>query len=124
MARKISPQKLAEWLSLSMDDAKKLRRAMDTVGTEQFDRYGLSKRYEHQVDDVLDLANKLMGAHGVEGIRGNYHVDGFYFDIVALYVNTGDTYAGTLLYVTDEDKWVLTSWGDWVERNTRKYGIE
>lgn len=124
MARKISPTKLAEWLGLSMPDAKKLRKQMDLVGTEAFDRYGLRKRYEVQVDDVLELASKLAGAHGVEAIRGDYFVDNYYHDIVALYVNMGDTYNPTLLYATDEDRWVLTTWGDWVERNQRRYKIQ
>jgi len=122
--RKISPKKLSEWLNLTPGDAKKLRKKMDLVGTEEFDRYGASIRYERQVDGVLDLASKLAGGHGVEAIQGDYWVDNYYHDIVALYVNMGDTYAATILYVTAEDKWVLTTWGDWVERNTRKYGIQ
>lgn len=75
------------------------------------------------VDAALDLANKLMDAHGVEAINGDYHVDNYYFDIVALYVNTGDTYNGTLLYETEPGRFRATSWGDWVERNSDKYNI-
>ncbi len=122
--RKISQKRLAEWLGLSASDAAKLRKKMDEVGSEAFDRYGVRKRYQNQIDDVLDLANKLTQAHGVEAIRGDYHVDNYYFDVVALYVNMGDTYAPTLLYNTDTDTWILTSWGDWVERNSRKYHIQ
>jgi hypothetical protein len=75
------------------------------------------------VDIVLDLVNEYIRGHGVEAIRGDYHVDNYYFDIVALYVNTGDAYSPTLLYETDTDRFMLTTWGDWVERNERKYSI-
>lgn len=73
------------------------------------------------VDAVLDEANRILRTHGVEAIRGDYHVDNYYFDIVALYLNTGDTYAPTLLYETDRGRFVLTTMGDWVERNERIY---
>lgn len=65
-----------------------------------------------------------MEASGVEAIRGDYHVDNYYFDIVALYVNTGDTYNPTLLYETETGRFRATTFGDWVERNTRKYNIQ
>lgn len=74
-------------------------------------------------DKVLDYVDKILRAHGIESIRGEYHVDNYYFDIVALYVNMGDTYSATLLYETDKRRFLLTTWGDWVERNQKKYGI-
>jgi len=89
----------------------------------------LASRLKHastskQVDDALDFVNQTLNGHGVEAIRGDYHVDNYYYDIVALYVNMGDTYNSTILYETDNDRFLLTSWGDWVERNDRKYRIE
>ncbi len=79
---------------------------------------------EVAVDDALEVANKILKGHGIEAIRsGQYLVDHYFRDIVALYVNMGDTYETTLLYETDKDRFLVTSWGDWVERNERKYGI-
>jgi hypothetical protein len=78
----------------------------------------------NHADAVLDYADHLLDAHGVEAVRGDYHVNGFYQDIVALYVNMGDTYTATLLYETDTGRFLVTTFGDWVEHNTKKYGIE
>jgi hypothetical protein len=71
----------------------------------------------------MDLANELLDGHGIEAIRGEYHVDNYYFDTVALYVNMGDTYNATLFYETDTGRFKVTTMGDWVEKNQRKYSI-
>jgi len=76
-----------------------------------------------KVDKVLEEADKLIDGSGIEAINGDYHVNNYYHDIVALYVNTGDTYNTTLLYETERDRFLVTSFGDWVERNERKYKI-
>jgi hypothetical protein len=75
------------------------------------------------VDRTMDLANELLDGHGIEAIRGEYHVDNYYFDTVALYVNMGDTYNATLFYETDTGRFKVTTMGDWVEKNQRKYSI-
>lgn len=79
---------------------------------------------ERDADIALDVVNKLFHGHGIESISGDYHVDRYYYSIVALYVNFGDPYVPTLIYETDNDRFVLTTWGDWVERNERKYKIQ
>ena len=89
----------------------------------------IEKLIEHannpnKVDKVLETVDKLTNANGIEAIRGDHHVDNYYQDIVALYVNMGDTYDTTLLYDTSEDKFLVTSFGDWVEANKRKYKIQ
>lgn len=87
-------------------------------------RVQMEKSNSHKnVDEVLDLTNKLLPGHGVEAIRGNYQVDRYYYDIVALYVNMGDPYIPTLLYDTDRGKFYVTGYGDWVEKNEKRYGI-
>jgi hypothetical protein len=79
---------------------------------------------EDRVDIALDAANAALNGHGVEAIRGDYQVDSYYRDIVALYVNMGDTYDATILYETEPERFTITAWGDWVEHNQRKYRIE
>jgi len=76
-----------------------------------------------KVDDILDMANDLLDGHGIEAIRGDYHVNNYYYDIVGLYVNMGDPYIPTLLYDTDRGKFYVGGYGDWVEANTKRYGI-
>ena len=77
-----------------------------------------------KVDDILDMANDLLDGHGVEAIRGDYHVDNYYGDIVALYVNMGDPYVPTLLYNTERGSFYVGGYGDWVTSPTaKKYRI-
>jgi len=103
---------LQEWLRLEPSIAKALAQEFKNA------------RGDHDaVDRALDNANVAISGFGVEPINGDYHVDNYYFDIVALYVNTGDTYNGTVLYETDRERFLVTTMGDWVEQNERKYRI-
>jgi len=64
----------------------------------------------------MHALNALFDLHGVEAIhvQGEW-VDGHYGDIVATYLNTGDTYAATIVLVSGTGEFLLTSWGDFVE---------
>jgi hypothetical protein len=75
------------------------------------------------IDGILNVANSLFDGHGIEPIRGKWH-DRYYQDIVALYVNMGDTYNTTLLFDAVKTKFYVTSWGDFVESKSRLYEIE
>lgn len=74
-------------------------------------------------DKVLELANRLLEAHGVEAIEGEDYIDRYYGNIVALYVNMGDTYVGTILFNTITERFTLEGWDDFVERNEKRYHI-
>lgn len=63
-----------------------------------------------------------LGGHGVEAIRGRNFDRGYWADIVALYVNMGDTYALTFVYDVELEKLFVTSWGDWVEAYEARTG--
>lgn len=79
--------------------------------------------------DRLEAIDKLLGTHGTEAIRGEWQ-NGYWCDIVAAYCNTGDTYALTVIHVRGDShynepgRFIVSSWGDWVERNQDKYGIQ
>lgn len=98
-----TPQELAAMFKLELSQAKKLVSMMQ------------SAQRGKEVDAVLDYADKLLEGHGVEAIRGENITDGYYGDIVALYVNMGDTYNATILFDVDRHKFYATSYGDWVE---------
>jgi len=67
-------------------------------------------------DAVLDYANKVLNGHGVEAVQlEDYQVDNYYYNIVLLYVNMGDTYDTTLCYDTEKGEFLIGSWGDWLE---------
>ena len=75
------------------------------------------------MQSTLETVDRLIGAHGVEAIRGKY-VDRYYGDIVAQYANVGDSYAATVLFNTVTKRFSLTSWGDFVEKNSKRYKID
>lgn len=75
----------------------------------------------------MEAIDKLLGNHGVEAIRGEWQ-NGYWCDIVATYSNTGDTYALTVMcirpdYSFGRARFIISSWGDWVEANQEKYAI-
>lgn len=71
-------------------------------------------------DDILMYCNNLMHGYGVEALRGQWR-GGYWGDTEALYVNMGDTYTGTILYDVRTDKFVATSWGDFVELHPKRF---
>ena len=75
-----------------------------------------------RVDKALAEIDEIIDGHGVEAIRGAW-VDNYYGDVVGLYVNTGDTYNNTVVYDTTEDRFDVTTMGDWVESYSDKYEI-
>lgn len=91
-----------------------------------FNRKGEEQELE-DVDAVLENLNKLLSGHGVEAIRSSdAWVSSYYGDIVALYINAGDTYNPTIVYDTDNGKFSVESYGDWIERQerSRRYRFE
>ena len=75
----------------------------------------------------LESIDNLLGTFGTEAIRGDWQ-NGYWCDIVASYCNAGDTYAVTVMHVrgdswSGQGRFIVSSWGDWVERNERKYAI-
>lgn len=78
-------------------------------------------------NDRLEAINKLLGTHGTEAIRGDWQ-NGYWCDIVAVYCNTGDTYALTVIQVRGESRYcssrfIVSTLGDFVERNEKRLGI-
>ena len=75
----------------------------------------------------LETINVLLGMHGTEAIRGEWQ-SGYWWDVVAAYCNAGDRYATTVLQVRGDSsfrssRFIVSSWGDFVDRNGKKYGI-
>lgn len=78
--------------------------------------------------DRLEAIDKLLGTCGTEAIRGDWQ-NGYWCDIVAAYCNTGETYAVTVIQVRGEysfsaSRFIVSTMGDFVERNERKLGIQ
>lgn len=64
---------------------------------------------------VLEAANEILEGHGVEAIRcqGDARLHGEY-------INFGGSYVETLIYDHDVDRFLVWSWGDFVERAERR----
>ena len=78
-------------------------------------------------DERLEAINKLLHGYGIEAIEGSWQ-NGYWCNIVANYVNMGDTYSTTILFIRDNygnsGRFSVMCWGDFVERYGKKYGIE
>ena len=61
-------------------------------------------------------ADNLLEGYGVESIRCPNR------GLLAVYVNTGDTYSTTLLCNIETGAWRITTWGDYVEQFEKRYG--
>ena len=87
---------LADGLRISKADAQKLKDMMDTGAPR-----------------ILQTADKMMNGNGVERISG--------MGGGLMYVNMGDTYDTTLIYDYKTNRFVVSSWGDIVERQPRRF---
>ena len=95
---------------LTLHQAREIAKAMKTT-------------YGKKADELLNQIDRAIDGHGIEAIRGEELRGGWFQDIVALYVNTGDTYNATVVYDAIADRWHVTTMGDWVEKNQRRYKI-
>ncbi len=91
-------------------------------------RLALRRTVNVPENDRLEAINTLLEMHGIEAIRGEWQ-NGYWCDIVAAYCNTGDTYALTVIQVRGESSWnnskfIISSMGDFVERNEHKLSIQ
>jgi len=105
------------------DDVYRLIRGIDS--TRQYENMWEDEPYINDYtreEQVLFIANILLGGHGVESIEGNY-LDGYYQNVQLSYVNMGDTYSTTIIFDNLRQDFLLTSWGDIVENERRQRNL-
>lgn len=125
MIRTPSVDRIEEWCHVDRDVAIKVRRILD--GRDDPEIYeSVQKRIRecfhrpNDVDLMLTACDELLGTCGVESLRvPGEHVDSYYGEFVAEYCNTGQSYAGTVLFDTDREVFYVTSWADFVETSER-----
>ena len=71
----------------------------------------------HRVGITAHVSAQL-GLYGIQVIRGEWR-GGYWGDVIAEYANAGDSYACTVLYDVRTGRYVVTSYGDWVESKER-----
>lgn len=77
-----------------------------------------------EANDVLEKISGMINGFGVEAVtHEDAHVDSYFRDAIALYINMGDTYDTTVVYDTENGDFLITSWGDfyegWEEENVQ-----
>ena len=70
-------------------------------------------RAQYEMETAL---NELLEGSGAEALPYNFAPP----NPDAVYINMGDTYTTTLLYDYQRGKWIITSWGEWIERQERR----
>lgn len=74
-----------------------------------------------KIREAMRQANELLQGHGVEAIHDGIHRRGYWGETIAIYVNMGDMYDGTLLYDTLAEEFKVTTAGDWLEEHEREH---
>ena len=78
-----------------------------------------------EISNLLDIFNENLGGYGVEVLRSSDFRKSYWGDIIALYVNMGETYETTILYDIDNEEFIKTSWGDFIEnRENEDMGVD
>lgn len=88
---------------------------------ESIKKADLSDDY-NDTDNALDEINKILHGYGVEAVHDNQW-GRYYLSIGLLYVNMGDTYNQTVCYDTRKDRWFVCSWGDIVEKESKRFDV-
>jgi hypothetical protein len=80
--------------------------------------YWVRHCFNRPSDPELKMAalNALFECHGVEAIRveGEW-LDNYHGDIIGTYINSGDTYAPTVVLDHESGEFLVTTYGDWLE---------
>jgi hypothetical protein len=111
--------KLVRMFAKGADDGARLETLVEAYApaTAKYVRSMHSNPYRSSIWRVtvaLHAINEIMGTYGVEGLgppRGGDYAPPYE------YLNTGDTYATTLIYSRDGNNLRIGSWGDIAERH-------
>lgn len=102
----ISVNRLMEEFVLSKAEAKQLKTILTKIPKSNYE----------EIDDLLTQAKSIIEGEGVESITAeDVYVNSYYRDIIALYINKGDSYDTTILYDTYMNRVEIVAWASWYE---------
>ena len=84
----------------------------------------LNQCYNKPSDKELKLCalNEVLSGYGTESINHeSVYINSYYGNIVASYVNMGDTYINTVLLNHETGKFIIMSYGDYYEKYLMKF---
>lgn len=113
-------------LNLSKEKEKELRNVINgKADLESYDsvKKRIAECYNRPMYSELQMTaiNEILEGYGIEGMQGEWQ-NGSWCHIVFEYVNMGDTYTPTVILHRDKG-FIITSWGDYVEKYGEKEGI-
>ena len=102
-------------LFISRDKARAVRAAMEHYRRGDYDNSNAHPSFA--VYEVMQDIDKILETCGVEYIHGsgNDSMQGLY------YCNTGDTYKTTVVFDEKTERFRVSSWGDIVEKQERRF---
>ena len=119
--------RLVEFLAITDDQADQVIRLIRSQ-IHPFDYPGVARWADqcyhtpsgNAPETIMKAIDEVIGTCGTEAIFADeFSCTRPVFE----YCNTGDSYAGTIAYDYARGKYLLTSYGDWVEKNDRKYSM-
>ncbi len=114
-ALNIEPEQVTQIKAvLRLVDFEEVKEYADTLGHDIFGQFYHNPKLEHA---QLLLLDAIIGTCGIEVLNSpeNDCQDSWNWTPDFEYLNTGDTYALTIMYSHSEDKYFLASWGDVAE---------
>ena len=67
--------------------------------------------YPDTLYQVMTALNEILEGHGIETLQDDWGSPAW-----GEYVNMGETYVPTIVYLYDKERFVVSSWGDLAER--------
>ncbi len=92
-----------------------LDNLQDSFAGELADQVTLIIADSRNLDWKLGRLNDVLDGYGVETIQGRF-VNKLFRTTQALYINLGNPYEPTVLYDTEQGRFIIGAWGDWFER--------
>ena len=120
----LKPNKaLKESKGVTVAEIDKAFRDIDTDTAKEVKKLMVYPGSASKAEANIEKIDKLIEHHGVEVIRGEDVHDSYFQDAIALYSNSGDTYAPTIIYDIEDKEYLLTTVGDYQEKK-EKEGIK
>jgi len=113
---------IMSFLNVDKETAKKVRGLVkEDIDPEEFEsvQKWIRECYNRPSQDelIMEALNEVLDGCGPEAIEGSEYVDSYHRYFVASYVNMGDTYAGTVILDHRSGRYLLGTWGGFVEHN-------
>jgi hypothetical protein len=121
---------IMNYLNVNLDEAKLIKVIWD-IHPNNKDLFAIFECYGHNHystnssisinERKLMVMNNILDAHGIESIVSeNKYVNNYWHYIQALYINMGDSYINTIVFLTMENKIILSCFANIVESLEKK----